>query len=382
MTPDSEDALCDVVRAAAAAATPLRIVGGGTRSGIGRPVAAATPVSTAGLSGVTLYEPGAMTLIAKAGTPLAEIEALLATERQYLAFEPMDHRPLLGSNGTPTVGGVVSANVSGPRRLRAGACRDFLLGLRFVDGHGRLVKNGGRVMKNVTGLDLGKLLCGAYGTLGIVTEVALKTLPRPERAATLVFDGLTDAQAVALFCKALGTPFEVSGAAFVDGRALLRIEGLTDQVGYRIDRLTQLLERPDRTVIKGADHTRLWDDVRDVRTFADSTGSVWRLSVKATDAPAITSALQQSLGAQTVLDWGGGLIWARLPQDAPAAAGAHIRQILAPLGGHATLIRAGADLRAETDVFQPEPAPLAGLSAGLRARFDPQNILNPGLMAV
>ena len=180
LRPDTE---AELARMLAAADGPLRVQGGGTRP-IGGPVEG-TPLTTSRISGIELYEPGALTMVAKAGTPLAEIEAALAEEGQRLAFEPIDHRGLLGTEGTPTVGGVFAANVSGPRRIQCGAARDFLLGVRFVDGAGRVVKNGGRVMKNVTGYDLVKLMAGAHGTLGVLTEVALKVLPVPEMSATL-----------------------------------------------------------------------------------------------------------------------------------------------------------------------------------------------------
>jgi len=211
-TPTSESAIKDAVLEAKAANAPLRIIAGGTRGQIGKPGEIAQALDISGLSGITRYEPGSLTLEAKAGTPLHEIEAALASEGQMLAFEPMDHRPLLGTTGEPTIGGVVACNISGPRRFLSGACRDYLLGVRFVDGQGRVIANGGRVMKNVTGLDLTKLACGAYGTLGILTEVALKVLPRLERAATLQFTNVTDDEAVRLFCRAVTTPVEVSGA--------------------------------------------------------------------------------------------------------------------------------------------------------------------------
>ncbi|MBS4010810.1 MAG: FAD-binding protein, partial [Roseovarius sp.] len=207
MTPKTEADLAEIIRGAEG---PLRIEGGGTR-----PIGALSNgarLSTAGLRGITLYEPGALTLVAQAGTPLAEIEAALDAEGQRLAFEPMDHRGLLGTQGTPTIGGVVAANVSGPRRIQAGACRDFLLGVRFVDGRGQIVKNGGRVMKNVTGYDLVKLMAGSYGTLGVLTEVALKVLPRPRSMGMLRIEGLSDAVAVTALCRALASPYEVTGA--------------------------------------------------------------------------------------------------------------------------------------------------------------------------
>ena len=227
-TPTSEQDLSDLIQAAEG---PIRIVGGGTRD-IGAPVEG-TPVSTAGLSGVTLYEPGALTLVAQAGTPLEEIDALLAKEGQRLAFEPSDLRGLLGTEGASTIGGVVATNASGPRRIQVGAARDFCLGVRFVDGAGRVLKNGGRVMKNVTGYDLVKLMAGSWGTLGVMTEVSMKVMAIPETETTLVGKGQSAVQAVESLSAALGSPFDVTGAAFSEGKTFVRIEGLEASVAYR-----------------------------------------------------------------------------------------------------------------------------------------------------
>ncbi|MBI6630875.1 glycolate oxidase subunit GlcE [Pontibaca salina] len=377
ITPCSEAELQDVVKEAASQSAPFRISGGGTRANIGQPVAGQT-LSTNALSGVDLYDPGALTLVVGAGTSIQDIEDTLAGEQQMLAFEPMDHRSLLGTNGAPTIGGVVAGNVSGPRRLQAGACRDALLGVRFVDGRGRQLKSGGRVMKNVTGLDLARLMCGAFGTLGVLSQVALKVLPRPERAATLVIDNLADAATVKVFCKALSTPFEVSGAASIDGRAYLRLEGLDVQVGDRLTRLREYLDEGGE-VIDGDAHHALWRNIRDVRHFADTGGSIWRVSVKPTDAPRLLTTVQRELDAKTSLDWGGGLVWIQVPQETSESAAGVIRSAIGQ--GHATLIRASTELRQKTPVFQPESARLTKISTQLRAQFDPHNILNPGLMA-
>ena len=370
----NEAELADAVRGAAGA---LRIVGGGTRD-IGAPVAGEV-LSVAGMAGVELYEPGALTIVAKAGTPLAEVEAVLAAQNQRLPFEPMDHRGLLGSEGTPTIGGVVAGNVSGPRRVQAGACRDSLIGVRFVDGRGDVIKNGGRVMKNVTGYDLVKLLAGSWGTLGVLSEVAFKVLPKPDARAVLLINGLADADAVAAMSAALGSPFEVSGAAHapvgVDGHpvTMLRLEGFADSVAYRAEQLCGLLARFGAAEVE-TDPARTeagWAWVRDVEPFHGVEGDVWRISVRPSDA----AALVDGLGAKAVLyDWGGGLIWAL------TEAGTDARARLGAFQGHATLIRASVETRAAWAVFQPEPAPVAAISAGLRAQFDPRGILNAGLM--
>ncbi|MFV1875171.1 FAD-binding protein [Nioella sp.] len=373
LSPRDEQELSEAV---AGAGGPLRIVGGGTRP-VGRPVAGEV-LSVAELSGIELYEPGALTIVAKAGTPLAEVEAALAAENQRLPFEPMDLRGLLGTTGEPTIGGVVAANASGPRRIQAGACRDSLIGVRFVDGRGTVVKNGGRVMKNVTGYDLVKLVAGSYGTLGVLSEVAFKVLPGVETRACVLLNGLSNADAVAAMSKALGSPFEVSGAAHtpagLDGHpvTMLRLEGFADSVAYRAGRLRELLagfgdisvETDPERVLAG------WNWVRDVEPFHGRAGDVWRVSVKPSDGPEIAARA----GGDVLMDWGGGLVWALVPE------GTDLRAKLRDFAGHATLIRASEETRARLPVFQPEPAPVAALSEGLRRKFDPKGILNPGIM--
>lgn len=369
LSPATESELSEIV---AGATGPLRVMGGGTRT-IGRAIAGAV-VSTSGLRGVELYEPGSLTIVVRAGTPLAEVENVLAAEGQRLPFEPMDHRVLLGTQGEPTIGGVVAANVSGPRRIQAGAARDSLIGLRFVDGSGTVIKNGGRVMKNVTGYDLVKLMAGSWGTLGILSEVAFKVLPAPAAVACLSLSGLSHARAVAAMSAALGSPFEVNGAAHLaqTGQTLLRIEGLAASVTYRAGRLAELLAPfgPVSVNENSADVAEIWRDVRDVRAFAGRPGDVWRASVKPSDAPELAARI----GGEVMFDWGGGLIWALVPE------GTDLRARLGDFAGHATLIRADAATRARIAPFQPEPAPLAAISAGLRAQFDPRGILNTGLM--
>ncbi|MEM6889698.1 MAG: FAD-binding protein [Pseudomonadota bacterium] len=369
MTPDSEAALADAIRAANA---PLAISGGGTR-GVRLDGA---PLRTSALTGIALYEPGALTLVAQAGTPVAEIEAALAAEKQRLAFEPMDARRLLGTTGEPTLGGVIAANVSGPRRIQGGAARDYALGVRFVDGAGAIVKNGGRVMKNVTGYDLVKLMCGAYGTLGVLTEVALKVLPRPETEATLVLRGLEDTSAVQAMADAMCSPFEVTGAAHGSGlleggsATLLRVEGFEASVRYRMGALTDRLAGfgAEISVMEAAQSVPLWAAVRDVGALAEADGDVWRVHCKPTEAAGLAA---RSGALAWFFDWGGGLIWLRTDK------GRDLRASLGLFDGHATRVR-GTD--GAVPRFQPEAPGVVRLSAGLRAKFDPRGILNPGLM--
>ena len=359
MRPATEAELAEMV---AGAAGPLRVRGGGTRA-VG-PEAGAV-LETAGLSGVEVYEPGALTLVVRAGTPLAEVEAVLAGERQRLAFEVPDFRRLLARDGTSTIGGVVAANASGPRRVQAGACRDALIGVRFVDGRGQVVKNGGRVMKNVTGYDLVKLMAGSHGVLGVLSEVSFKVQAIPEAEATLGIEGLDDAAGLAVLRRALGSPFDISGAARVAGRSLIRVEGMAGSVAYRVGRLRSLVAA-DVTVAEGAESAALWRDVRDVAALAGRPGDLWRLALLPTAAAGVAAAL----GGEAVFDWGGGLLWLCLPEGQDAA----VRAAVAGQGVAVKWRGAGAA------PFASEAPEVAALAAGLKAQFDPRGILNRGLI--
>lgn len=368
MEPKNEAELAGMITAAEG---PLAIQGGGTRG-----VAARGEVlSAAGLSGVELYEPGALTLVARAGTPVAKIEAVLAEHNQRMAFEPMDHRGLVGSLGTPTIGGVIAGNISGPRRVQVGAARDFLLGVRFVDGRGQVIRNGGRVMKNVTGYDLVKLLAGSWGTLGVLSEVALKVLPMAETQASVLVEVSGVGAAVGVMSRALGSPFEVSGAAFDPAASvvMLRVEGFEASVAYRLGRLKDLLGDAGEVSFTGSSEQSelLWRAVRDVDVFQRRMGDVWRLSVKPSQAPEVVARLEAD---GLLFDWGGGLIWALMPE------GVDLRQRTGEFAGHATLVRASEETKARLGVFHPLPAPLRVIGDGIRKRFDPKGILNAGLM--
>lgn len=407
LTPRTEAELAEII---AGTNAPLSILGGGTRP-IGHDVDGER-LSVALVAGVSLYEPGALTLVAKAGTPLTEVEAVLDAEGQMLAFEPMDHRPILGTDGTPTIGGVVAANVSGPRRIQSGACRDFLLGVRFVDGVGNVIKNGGRVMKNVTGYDLTKVLAGSRGTLGVLSEVSLKVLPKPDTAAVLLLSGLSDEKAVSAMSAALGSPFDVSGAAHVpqglngDPVTMIRVEGFEASVDYRAARLKELLARfgPADIERKSGDDTvhgykAGWRWIRDLTLFKEKP-FVTRISAKPGNAPLIVQRLRQRFEFDCLYDWGGGLLWIAADHDQLArndkagtvisdfekadygaiALHSEAQDMMSGLGGHATLVKSSEKVRRSVPVFQPEAEPLKRLSEGLRGQFDPKGILNPGLM--
>jgi glycolate oxidase FAD binding subunit len=355
LRPETEADLAEIVRGANA---PLSVRGGGTR----HTTAEGEPLTTAGLSGITLYEPGALTLIAGAGTPVAEIEAALDAEGQRLAFEPMDHRPLLGTDGTPTIGGAVAMNASGPRRVQAGACRDSLIGVRFVDGDGTIVKNGGRVMKNVTGYDLVKLMAGSRGRLGILTEIAFKVLPAAATQATLRLDGLDPARAVAAMSAAMRSPFEVSAAAH-DPQAsatFLRLEGLEGSVDYRAGELARAVAPFGTAARLDPDASRaLWADIRDARPVA-GRGDVWRVHLRPSR---VADALNRAEAEAALMDWAGGLLWLRTDP------GDDLRARLGPHAAQATRVTGPAP-----GMLPPEPAALAHLTDGIRKRFDPRGL--------
>ena len=393
-SPRDADDVHQMVADAAAAGAPLELVGRGTKRGLGRPVQAAATLDLSGLAGVTLYEPDELVMTARAGTPLAEIERMLAEKTQRLAFEPMDMGPLYGGpESGASIGGVFAANLAGPGRLRHGAARDHLLGFKAVNGEGEIFKSGGRVVKNVTGYDLSKLICGSYGTLAAMTEVTFKVMPLPEKTRTVLIFGLADARAVEAMSAALGSPHEVvaaahlpsaiarrSGVAYVAnagaGVTAVRVEGPAPSAEHRCKALrTELAGFGATEELHGINSATLWREIRDVRPFAGDTRPLWRLSVAPTEGPGAVARLARSAGAEWFYDWGGGLVWLAVP---PAINAATIRNALG--GGHATLVRAEAGLRAAVPVFHPQPAALAALAKRVKDSFDPKGILNPGRM--
>jgi glycolate oxidase FAD binding subunit len=389
------------VRWALGAGKTLEIIGHGSKRALGRPAQTDATLDLAALSGVTLYEPTELVLSARAATPVAEIEALVEAAGQALAFEPMDLGPLLGQPpGAGTLGGVVATNLSGPRRLKAGAARDHVLGFTAVSGRGETFKAGGRVVKNVTGYDLPKLLAGSFGTLAAMTDITIKTLPRPQTEASVLVLGLAPAQAVAAMAAAMGSPFEVSGAAHLPaavaaaagGAALpggvavtaLRLEGVAPSVVHRRESLLALLAPHGSCADLDAGASRaLWRAIRDVTPFAASergdaaASPVWRVSTAPSRGAALAAAIASACDARILFDWAGGLIWVALPPS-PDAGAAVVRGAVARCGGHATLVRAPAAVRAVVDVFEPQPAALAALTRRVKESFDPQGVLGSG----
>jgi glycolate oxidase FAD binding subunit len=396
VTAMTEDGIVSAIAEAVRAREPLLVEGNGTKSGMMRPVQAARTISTAALSGISLYAPKELILSARAGTPLPEIEAALAEAGQYMIAEPPDLSELLGSTGKPqTLGGIIATNLSGPRRVAWGAMRDHVLGIRAVTGRAEVIRSGGRVLKNVTGLDLCKLLTGSHGTLGIITEITLKVLPAPEATGTLVLPGLDAAAGVAALSDALGSPYSVSGAAWLPMEAaatipaladlrqpvaLIRIEEFAPSVAYRIGRLRDQFAVAGALMLDTETSRAVWRDVRDVRPLAARPGgqsgdAVWRVSVRPSAGPLVLNALRPH-GVAGFLDWGGGLAWLAGPAD--TATHLAVEAAAQAVKGTWILMRAPDALRGAVRVIPDEPAPLARISRQVKAALDPANILNPG----
>jgi glycolate dehydrogenase FAD-binding subunit len=372
-----------------------------TRRSYGRPLQADAILDVGRLAGITVYEPGELVLSARPGTPLSLVQTTLAEQRQHLAFEPPDFSRLWGEGpGGGTLGGCLSLGLGGPRRPSAGAPRDHFLGVKAVNGYGQAFAAGGRVVKNVTGFDLPKLLAGSLGTLAVMTEVTVKIMPAPPCTQTLLLHRLDDAQAVAWMGEALSSPCYVSGAAHfprsVAGTlpalaaasgavTALRLEGLERSISARLDQLTQRLARSgsECTVLDESCSRRLWVDVADVAAFAGSPERpVWRLSTRASTAVALARRLQEALDCRYFFDWGGALLWIELPPE-PLAHQALVREACMRVGGtdaHATLVRAAAHVRASASPLPPLADPLAALTQRVKAQFDPQRLFNRGRM--
>ena len=397
LVPSNIDELRDAVAGALAAQEPVELVGSGSKRGLGRPLQTPHVIDLSRLSGIRDYAPSELVLTAGAATPLADIERALDEAGQMLAFEPPDWRGLFGTaNTSPTLGGVLACNLSGPRRIKAGAARDHFLGFRAVSGRGEIFKAGGKVVKNVTGYDLCKLLAGSHGTLAALEEVTVKVLPRPETVATVLFAGVEPAAAVRLMAAALGSPHEISGAAYLPagtvmplaspggpGIVALRIEGPAPSVAFRRDSLVaEHRATGTAEILADSDSIALWRSIGEVAPLSGIPDrAVWRISVAPTRGAELAEEIARARDAAWFLDWGGGLVWTAVAGEGDAGAQVIRRAIRGPDGrgtGHATLVRASPGLRHAVAVFEPQPAPLAALSRRVKDAFDPSHILNPG----
>ncbi len=362
----------------------LDVRGSGSKLALGKPMKCDQVLDVSGVAGVVDYAPEELVVTLRAGTSLSEVEALLAQRNQMLAFEPPDLGPLLGrESGEGTLVGTLMGNFAGPRRLSAGAARDHLLGFSGVNGRGEAFKSGGRVMKNVTGYDLSKLIAGSWGTLAVVDEVSVKVLPAPDQTRTLVLLGFDDVKAVKAMCAAMGSPHEVSGAMHVKGRTALRIEGVAPSVEARLKGLRELLADTGAAMeeLGTLESSSFWREVRDVTLLqAGADAIIWRLSCPPTEGPRIVSRIRNQRPAVKVMyDWSGGLIWLALP---PSADADHliVRGALGATGGHATLIHAPEAVRGAVPVFHPQSPALAALAQRVKESFDPKSLFNPGRM--
>ncbi len=404
LKPENEGQILDAIQCAVSKKIPLEVVAGGTKRAFGRPMQTAATLDLSAMSAIKTYEPEELFMTLEAGAPMAEVNKALDDAGQHLSFEPPNFGPLLGTDGDKaTIGGIVATNLAGPRRIKEGAARDHVLGFHAVSGRGEIFKSGGTVVKNVTGFDLSKLMAGSFGTLAVMSEVTLKTLPKPEKVRTLLVrwrvDGVYDHAAMKVMSMALGSAHDVSGAAHLPayaaiassvdyvnavggGVTALRIEGPAPSVEHRVEALrNELREFGNIEELHSANSRTFWREVRDVQPFVgrDDLAFVWRLSVPPAEGAKVALSILETLKGEVMYDWGGGQVWLGLKEVTNAGAEV-VRSVVAGVGGHATLIRASHDIRGEVPVFQPLSAAEGLVAEKIKEGFDPEGVLNPGRM--
>ncbi|WP_072395566.1 FAD-binding protein [Hyphomicrobium sp. CS1GBMeth3] len=398
MRPATEWELKSMMAALAERAIPVEILGAGSKRGVGRPVIAPVALTTGAMRGISLYEPAELVMSARAGTPLSQIEVELASRGQMLPFEPIDLGPALGTGaGLQTIGAIFASNISGARRIAAGAARDFLLGVRGVNGRAEIFKSGGRVMKNVTGYDVARGLAGSWGTLAVLSEVTFKVLPLPDDVVTLVYPDLTEDLAVELMSLAMIQPYEVSGTAHLSPALVsrlkhkdlsgattsltaIRLENFTRSITYRKQKMREVLTAYGAPLELDLESSlEFWSEVRRLSFFPPNGTHIWRISTTPSEAPALVAAVRRHMHVEAFYDWSGGLVWLETPASADAGS-ADIRRAVATHGGHATLIRADDSVRRNVEVFQPLAPAIDRITRGIKQTFDPLRLLNPGRM--
>ncbi len=401
--PETEAQVIDAINWAVAERRTFDVRGGGAKRAYGRSAETTDVLDLGAFSGISDYDPSELVLTAGAATPMAEIEARLAEAGQQLAFEPGDLGSLHGqASSAGTLGGVIACNLAGPRRLKAGAARDHILGFNAVSGRGEAFKSGGRVVKNVTGFDLSKLMAGSLGTLAVMTEITVKALPVAERVRTVLIgwasDVACDDDAVTAMTEAMASPHEVSGAAHLPGAAAgrsavdyvagghrpmtaIRVEGPASSVAHRCNELSQILKKyGEIEELHTANSRTLWREIADVAYFAENHDrQVWRISTRPADGAQVARRILDEHPGEAFYDWAGGLIWLALDSAADAHA-LSVRDILAGVGGHATLVRADDRVRGRVAVFEPQHGAVAAITRRIKDGFDPSGVLNPGRM--
>ncbi|HVY34670.1 MAG TPA: FAD-binding protein [Caulobacteraceae bacterium] len=379
LSPTTSDEARDAIADAAHSGATLDIRGGGSKAAIGAP-RDATVLDMSAFNAMIDYDPAELVLTVGAGARLADIQALVAEHNQMLAFEPFDHGPILGgANAAATIGGVISAGVAGSRRLSRGSVRDHLLGFKGVSGRGEAFVGGAKVVKNVTGYDLPKIICGSWGRLVALTEVTLKVLPRPREQATLALSGLEVDKAIAVMARAMGSQAEVAAAAHIPAEAskrgaltLLRLEGFGPSVAARRGMLEALLaDEGSVQALAPHDADALWSDLRTIAPLADAP-VLWRINAAPSRAGAILAALPAER-SRWLMDWAGGLIWLAFDGE-PSV----VRNLAQAAGGHAALVRAPEALRRSTPALQPQAPAVMALEARLRRAFDPAGVFETG----
>ncbi len=372
---DNQAQVIEFVRAARADRAPFEIIAGGTRRSVGKPLGDLPTLDVSALSGVLKYEPEELIVTAAPATPLAEINAVLAEKNQRLGFDPADWSKLLKSNGVATLAGAASCDASGSGKLRHGGARDSFLGFQAVNGLGESFRGGSKVVKNVTGFDLPKLICGAYGTLSVLTEMTFRVYPRPQHAAILCLADVTPEDGFAALRKIARSALEPAGLAYLpaglfkdagQGAALIKLEGAKQALEEKIALAHGLLGNAMQRVEEDP-----FGAVGCGEKFADLPGDVWRVMIAPSDAPRVAKELNANywLG-----DLAGGLIWL----VAPPTDAARIRAVAAGVQGQAMLLRASAESRVLHGLYAPQPAALAALNRAVKAAFDPLSLFNPG----
>ncbi len=398
--PAADWELARFLREATETQAPVEVLGGGSKRNAGRPGGDRTYIVTHVFRGIRLYEPTELVMSAESGTLLVDIEHELAQRGQMLAFEPIDMGPMLGAQaGLSTIGGVISTDIAGSRRVATGAARDHLLGVKAVSGSGEIFQSGGRVLKNVTGYDLARLVCGSWGTLAALTEVTFKVLPRPEETATLVIVGLSNEIAVEALCSAMNSPYEVSGAVHLESNFVsqlrhdefraagnsvtaIRLENFSRFLPRRIEQLQEQLKMYGEIHVAGDDVSRaFWLELQELSVLQNSDRPVWRISTLPKSGADVVAGIQRYMSADAYFDWSGGLIWLAVPPSADAGS-TDIRRVLATYGGHATLVRAAPEVRSAIEVFHPMDHGTERMTRGLKQVFDPAGILNSGRMYI